>query len=267
MRWRRRAEPEPEQPVSREDAVKALYRGPGIPMPTIQLGPAGPGGVLASGVLSIPLGSLLAIGPVPPDVEKEPPPWPTLRTDRTDPITAWKRANLAWDIDQQRVRFMGCGYPAMYDADDTARHGADGNGGWMPVILVDEAKPHPSPDPTGYCRRCGFYGVDREAAEASARAGVGMMTVEVELFGTIVRHARGHRASRQRVLAGHVDPKCHDCQCQAVGLSFFTRGFCPTCDHCRPPFSRLSLASVSNMVGVELRWGEVSLGGTAPWPR
>ena len=175
--------------------------------------------------------------------------WPDERVTQTEPVRAFKRAELTVCRDDgghgtPEVHFSGIGMTAHYLADDTAYH---------PGYTREE---HPAPDPTGECRECGFYAMpDPEALDD----GWGAVMLEVELFGTVIEHARGYRASRQRVLCVWVDTMCGRCcdpDSRAAGLWVDQSDeLVPRCTKCMP-LGLVRLADVASMVGCEVRWAD-----------
>lgn len=204
---------------------------------------------------SLTLQQPLLFGP-----RRETPPWPTTTSDRAEPIKAWKSAGLRWDPKQRRLRLASTGAGVdMYEVEaEAVHHDPYWHGTDCPVWDDDDddvvcectpPEPHSAPDPTGQCRSCGFYAV-AERPMAS-----GGFLLEVELYGRVIRHAKGYRAQYQRVLAVHVPPFCESCvpHQRAVGLSWDDNYLQPYCLKHRP-FGRVSLGEVAQYLGCELRW-------------
>lgn len=131
-----------------------------------------------------------------------------------------------------------------YRADDWAKCGR-----W-------EAWGDTHPAPVVDCT-CGFYAMrDREAVEPVG----GIAVLEVELSGRVIRHERGYRAERQRVMSVAVDRLCwgwleNGCTAEPVGLSYRRAQVVPTCQEHSEGRSA-SLLEVAGVLGTEVRWGE-----------
>ena len=178
----------------------------------------------------------------------EPADWPTERVAQAEPIRAWKRADLAVchapDVPAE-VHFEGIGIATHYGPDATAYHPG-----------YDDHGDHAAPDPTGGCRQCGFWAKsDRGEIDDCS----GIATLEVELFGTVVEHERGWRASRQRVLCVWVDHDCaRCCDPNAKATGFWVDSadnLSPRCAKCMP-LGLVSLADVASLLGCEIRWAD-----------
>ncbi|MES1975718.1 MAG: hypothetical protein V4472_24945 [Pseudomonadota bacterium] len=171
-----------------------------------------------------------------------PPPasWPTERSTRAEPITAWKRADIV--CGEGTVTFSALSSDQRY----AAVAEADCNGDPDPGHLV--------PDPTGGCRQCGFYAMDDKTALGYHLGGA--VLLEVELYGRVIRHTSGYRAQHQRVLGGWVAPVCVECGRPATGVRFAEDSeLSPGCASCWP-LGLVGLADVSSLLGCELRWAE-----------
>lgn len=182
--------------------------------------------------------------------DRPPRPWLTERSRRAEPITAWKRADIV--ARNGNVCFEGIGMDQPYAAVDTATCGGD----------TETDAGHLIPDPTGDCRACGFYAMaDRlDLCDCGCVCGgshmAGVATLEVELYGRVIRHSRGYRAQHQRVLAAWIDTACGRCDDPATGVRFDDDfDLEPGCAGCYP-LGLVRLADVSSLLGCELRWAE-----------
>lgn len=172
--------------------------------------------------------------------QARPPQWPTRVSRQDEPIRARKAAGLC--VQDGRLRFCGFTLGGTYGADAVASHENVLLGG-------DGGKPHTSPDPTGRCRLCGFYALSEFNTPAK-------VVLDVELFGTVVVHQKGWRASRQRVLVCWLHPQCA-CGREAVGVGVVgsleprcrVHPICGTC-----AWSLMSLVDVAGELGCEVRW-------------
>lgn len=123
----------------------------------------------------------------------EPPSAAHLRNDgKTEDATGWKVAQI---IDPFAGRFAGLAN-GSFTLDDTARC---------------ESFAHPAPQPG--CR-CGFHAFhQRDDAQRARAQRWGSVLLKVELYGDIVRHRSGSRASEQVVTAVHPAPRCERSLC------------------------------------------------------
>lgn len=186
-------------------------------------------------------------------------------TDQT--IRAWKRASIdvVLDTDEPRPMLIGP-ISGRYLAVDY------GIAGCYPVAFTvgPTAYGHTDPAPRFDCT-CGFYAVhDRTALDGPLDGG--LATLEVELFGRVVRHEHGYRAGRQRVLAVVLDRTCHICldheaTAVAVGLnnrvaeffgvqSAWSGTICDDCQQIQQPIYayRFTPAELAGALQTEVRW-------------
>lgn len=173
-------------------------------------------------------------------------------------IVGWKVARL-WPSEGSEMRLGGVGIHALYKIDDEATHIARS---WLEQR--DDVQTIPSPL---HCDACGFYATTKEHLRTLYHDYTDrVVTLEVELYGTVVEHELGWRAQRQRILGGYVKSTCRDCGQRAVGLRFneFV-GMYPSCgmlsSRVTYPDDRMwTLAEVSNLLGTELQWDGGVLG-------
>lgn len=177
--------------------------------------------------------------------------WPRTTSRTSSAIYGFKRANMI--LTNGEVKFQGVGSAGPpYGPDARAGHGF----GYV------KGSRHKSPDPTGECRNCGFHAVSAEyLGEVGNYAST--VTLEVELTGTVIRHRKGYRGERQRVLRGVVDHACTYCgEASAGGLSVESNLdgdgplLYPACRRCRP----LGLATIeeaAGLIGTELIWEQL----------
>ena len=196
----------------------------------------------------------LVIPPAPPKPYHE-----SLPRESTDTaIVGWKVARL-WPSEGSEMRLGGVGIHALYKIDDEATHIARS---WLEQR--DDVQTIPSPL---HCDACGFYATTKEHLRTLYHDYTDrVVTLEVELYGTVVEHELGWRAQRQRILGGYVKSTCRDCGQRAVGLRFneFV-GMYPSCgmlsSRVTYPDDRMwTLAEVSNLLGTELQWDGGVLG-------
>lgn len=164
------------------------------------------------------------------------PAWPLPVVERPEPIRARKLARIS--LAEGRLVFRGWSLGGCYGADAVAAHRGVGR------------PAHPAPDPTGQCRDCGFHALRHLDATWS-------VVLDVELFGTVVAHSRGWRASRQRVLTCWLDPSCRLCGARPTGLGYAARlgepqGVFAVCSACR--VQTIALADAAGHLGCEVRW-------------
>lgn len=76
---------------------------------------------------------------------------------------------------------------------------------------------HPAPHPHG---TCGFYGATGDPLDWMMPQAA---LLDVELYGRVVRHERGWRASRQRVLGARFARGCVDCLAREARPALVTR--------------------------------------------
>jgi hypothetical protein len=131
---------------------------------------------------------------------------PIRRRQSEDTIRAWKRS--AVDLDDGRPVLIGP-ISRRYLAVD------DGVAQCFPMSFSPHAtavlsehwgEAAPKVDCT-----CGFYAVDDLSDLIDHPLVPGVASLEVELYGRVIRHQRGYRAGRQRVLAVNLDPTCNHC--------------------------------------------------------
>lgn len=115
-----------------------------------------------------------------------------------DPIIAYKAASV---VDGEHgLRLRGVGTPLPYHPTDEAR---------CYRYMGNSEAAHPAPDPV--CG-CGFYAVTKENAQVAWQDYVrSSLMLQVELYGQVIRHQKGYRASKQRVLGVQIAPKCGMC--------------------------------------------------------
>ncbi len=169
------------------------------------------------------------------------PEWTARVSHQDEPVRARKTAGLC--LEDGQLRFCGFTVGGTYGADATATH----------EVYARFLKPHASPDPTGRCPLCGFYALRDFDMPAQ-------VVLDVELFGTIVAHAKGWRASRQRVLVCWVRRTCV-CGRLASGVGVQSPSVDhpkervrvrPTCHACA--VSVMPLVDVAGELGCEVRW-------------
>lgn len=158
---------------------------------------------------------------------------------QAEPITAWKRARIGLCDGQPVLRGVMYG---EYKPVDAAVHARSD---WLALPARDHKAPHVD------CI-CGFYGVTKDRLhEVSMYYGPNSCAdLEVELYGTVIRHRDGWRAEKQRVLAVHLDLSCAVCRRPAQGVS--GRGV--VCRECFPGTVVFTPAELSSLWGVEVRW-------------
>jgi hypothetical protein len=200
--------------------------GPGPGLNRIQ----GKAGRVYMPATSIPVGgSLRFYTPSRPEVDET----ALKRSTRVDPIRARK---LAFVDAGEHPGFVGIGRGVRYSADDVAlcAHGFH--------FVAHEP-------PELHCG-CGFYAQsepDSWDVKVHAVSGrelpVQIAHLDVELYGRVIRHERGWRAQRQRVLAVVFAPTC-PCGAHATVLSSYfgddpmgqdSSYVWPVCDAHRPP--------------------------------
>lgn len=179
---------------------------------------------------------------------------------QVEPIKAWKLADLV--VTDEGVKLRGVGYRVSYGPNDQAKC----NPGYQ-VTASSHAVPEAS------CT-CGFYAL--RSREEALNAGYSAHAVlEVELFGKVIKHERGYRAERQRVLAVHVLPSSaargglvvlppaldgDDMAALERAIAAFAASIKPGTPvgmYTRWDNERaFSLADLSNELGVEVTWDE-----------
>jgi hypothetical protein len=200
---------------------------------------------------------------------KPPPPLDLPSRQQVDTIRAFKLAQLV-AVDG-RVKFQGAGSRVLYEGDDVASCEKD-KVGWGGFSFLGD---HEVPDPR--CT-CGFYGVPHKHAKevmADYQSGT-FCRLEVELFGRVIKHERGYRAQRQRVLSVAVLRRCHTigpvqaqggftiwsgqggggevkCSNRAMGLRVDAGNVVPSCGS-HAPLGFAPLTDVAQMLGTEVRW-------------
>lgn len=167
-----------------------------------------------------------------------------------------KAALVLLSPDRRRARFSGLAVAATYDADATARCSRQR----CPV-----AGEHEVPHAAG---TCGFH--------ATTDDPLGWMLPEsallqVELYGRIIRHERGWRAARQRVLGARFLQACMSCYSPAPDAVLVTAPAptdqrallvgprCPRCaDAWRWPDAgeRVAMADLAGLLGTEVCWAD-----------
>jgi hypothetical protein len=203
-------------------------------------------------------------------VSFEPPPLDLPSRQQVDTIRAFKLAQLV-TVDGG-VKFQGAGSRVLYKGDDVASCERDKVGFFGGFSFLGD---HEVPDPR--CT-CGFYAVPHKHAKvvvADYQSGA-FCRLEVELFGRVIKHERGYRAQRQRVLSVAVLPQCRTigplqaqggfvitfggvgggevkCSNQAVGLRVDAGSIVPSCAH-HAPLGFAPLTDVAQMLGTEVRW-------------
>ena len=168
---------------------------------------------------------------------------------QAEPITAWKRARFL--IGDAGPILRGVIY-GTYTPVATAEHIVDDtNGFWTWISPPLAPNPHEAPHPDCVC---GFYGVTHQRLhEVSVDyCGRSCADLEVELYGKVIAHKSGWRASKQRVLAVHLDLGCTTCRRPAVGVG--REGV--LCAGCGKGEKVLSPADLASAWGVEVRWQE-----------
>lgn len=142
--------------------------------------------------------------------ELEEPAWTRNRSASDEPIVGYKQAQLVLDNDKIMFRSMihGSPYGVFAEARHASRVGGD-------LYIISD---HKVPDPTGTCLSCGFYAhSEREMSigDYSLRNGAHL---QVELYGTVIKHRRGYRAQYQRVLGVTIAGRCGLCERDADGM-------------------------------------------------
>ena len=187
--------------------------------------------------------------PIPPAPYHE-----ALPRESTDTaIVGWKVARLQLAHDGT-IRLGGVGLSHAYKIDDEAKHVARG---W-PDKFAGSVQDVPSPL---HCGTCGFYATTKEHLRTLYHDYTDrVVTLEVELYGTVVEHEFGWRAQRQRILGGYVKSTCRDCGERATGLRHNeATGMYPSCGTLNGQVTYAdtrmwTLADVSNLLGTELQW-------------
>ena len=174
-------------------------------------------------------------------------------TATTEPIVAWKVAELSLlPHVKEGVQFEGVIHGVRYGVEAEAVH----HEGWPYSMgeVVDGA------NPPLHCRHCGFYATTKAALpelfhDYTSR----VVTLEVQLHGTVVKHERGWRAQRQTVLGAWVRRHCWRCGETAAGLVADGKAG-PVMPACKYEMglraSAFSLSELSGMLGTELRWDD-----------
>lgn len=123
-----------------------------------------------------------------------------MRTSRrSEPIRGRKAAWVLVARDRTEAWFAGISVTVPYGADDVARCAPDR----CPAPGAYEA-PHREGG-------CGFHSATLDPVSWLVPDAV---LLDVELFGRVIRHERGWRASRQRVLGAQFPRVCRECQRQ-----------------------------------------------------
>ena len=171
-----------------------------------------------------------------------------------EPSRGEKVALVLLSPDRRRARFSGLAVSSTYGPEATARCSAQR----CPV-----GGEHPAPHPAG---TCGFH--------ATTDDPLGWMLpeaalLEVELFGRIIRHERGWRASRQRVLGARFLRACMSCYAFAVDAVLVTAPapmdqralmVAPRCRRCAEAWrwpdvgETVSMADLAGLLGTEVSW-------------
>lgn len=188
-----------------------------------------------------------------------------------DTVTAWKRAAV------DMIAEAPGEYRPVLVGPVTGRYLAVDYGTAQCTPLHAAGTPHPGAKAPRVDCTCGFYAVsDRDVLDTPLSDG--LATLEVELFGRVIRHARGYRSQHQRVLSITLDRLCHVCMDSAatvvgVGGDVWTsllarylygggnphRSWCGTlCDSCREthqPAATFTTDALAHTLGTEVRWG------------
>ena len=191
--------------------------------------------------------------------------------EQIDTLRVFKLAKLV--LANGIIRLQGVGTHAIYDVDAVAECHAGMDG--MMIVggdeKVSEQVKHTAPELN--CT-CGFYGVPHKHAKEvqSDYATSRYVRIEAELFGRIVKHERGYRAQRQRVMSISVPRKCRtlgaatgswatssggEVQCENTPLGMRLDGgyIVPSCaEHAFGGV--VPLPDVARQVGVQVRWAE-----------
>lgn len=165
-----------------------------------------------------------------------------------EPIMAWKRATMTIGRDGE-VRFRPVSASGTYGLVENAE--------CRPIlarILGDVHEPTHTP-PHRHCS-CGFYATkDRRAPT------LGKVALRVELTGTVIVHARGYRAQRQRVVAIEVPSRCStrtvECgEASGVVLDPDTGRLEPSCAECAQQARAMlfGLSDIAGRAGVDVAW-------------
>jgi hypothetical protein len=105
---------------------------------------------------------------------------------------------------------------------------------------------------------CGFYAVETLADVtlwplAHTVARIGTATLEVELFGRVIRHQYGYRAEHQRILSVILDRTCMVCATAPATLVHPMAG-AVMCAGCQLSGHVTTTAELANELGTEVRW-------------
>ena len=174
--------------------------------------------------------------------------------DAEEPIRAWKRANLV--IERGLVRFGAMGVDERYSVDGHAHCSSQYR---LSSLWWGEARVPHGATPSLSCR-CGFYAwTERDDAfKVYPTAAL----LEVDLFGTVIVHERGYRASRQRVLAVWLPKTCASSLCAADATEVAevdkqVLGFCSQHASLVPETAlsaRGTTSDLAALIGTEVRW-------------
>lgn len=188
-------------------------------------------------------------------------------TIATEPIRAWKRAALVGG-DGASIGFDGIGMGGRYEVDAHAQCRPSRSYYLGTAPVAHEA-------PAVDCK-CGFYGLalDDERQPTRPHEPAQPYLLDVELFGRVIRHERGYRAARQKVLRVHVPTLCYRCgdRARRLGLTLSTTTLIPnsygssyprttpgkwqpTCGMlCGSYVSYLTLEQAAKRLGTEVDW-------------
>jgi hypothetical protein len=167
-----------------------------------------------------------------------------------EPIRAHKAGWVLIAPDRIRARFAGLSVHLPYSADDVA--------GCAPERCRTDGA-HDAPDRDG---SCGFHGTAQDPISWLVPDAA---LLDVELFGRVVRHERGWRASRQRVLGAAFLRACRECRGPAAMLvalpsdvvdGWWTVG--ARCLRCVDAFDddAISPAHLAGLLGTEVSWAD-----------
>jgi hypothetical protein len=178
------------------------------------------------------------------------------RSPTLEPIRARKAAWVLITPDRTAGHFAGLSVHLGYQADDLAR------------CAPDRCQGTEQHDPPHRDSSCGFHSAVHDPVSWLLPDAV---LLDVELFGRVIRHERGWRASRQRVLGAAFPRACREYRHREDGADLVTLpsrvlgGWWTVGSRCQPCSQRLrtptegrpiTMGELAGILGTEVSWAD-----------